>query len=144
MPPGAVLYEAGEDAKFVAIVAFGSLELVAAARQCADGASALRSLEKGERTFQLGPDGRIRAEDLTFLWETFIEMDKDQSGSIDLDEFHHAMRKLGKTRISKKKAASMFRKVDTDDSGEIDFDEFVQAFTDGGAKVDEEDKEFDC
>ena len=61
-----------------------------------------------------------------------------------VDEFYRAMHKLGKRRISKKKAASMFRKVDTDDSGEIDFDEFVDAFTAGGAKVDEEDKEFDC
>ena len=57
---------------------------------------------------------------------------------------YNAMRKLGKRRISKKKAASMFHKVDVDDSGEIDFDEFVQAFTAGGAKQDEEDNEYEC
>ena len=107
-------------------------------------ASTLKLLERNVQTMRPGPDGKLSAEDLGILRETFIEMDTDKSGSIDIDEFYNAMRKLGKRRISKKKAATMFHKVDVDDSGEIDFDEFVDAFTAGGAKVDEEDKEFDC
>ncbi len=53
----------------------------------------------------------------------FSIYDDDRSGTLDEEEFSHALGVLG---FDMDEAASMFREIDRDGSGEISFEEFEQ------------------
>lgn len=60
---------------------------------------------------------------------SFMEIDKDRSGSIDEKELFEVMQKvskaLGATPPSKADVKAMMKKVDKDKSGTVDFDEYL-------------------
>ena len=62
----------------------------------------------------------ISADDINRLYTCFLEIDRDGSGEISLDEFYSHF------RIQRSKFADMsFSLLDEDGSGEIDFREFI-------------------
>lgn len=57
----------------------------------------------------------------------FREIDCEDGGTIDADEFYNQLTSKN-CKISKKKLEEAFRNADDDDSGELDFDEFKKLF----------------
>ncbi len=77
---------------------------------------------QGEDAVQTFRKLKIRDDDVNHLFSKFLEIDKDFSGEIDLDEFYRYF-KLSRTPF----ADRVFSIMDEDGSGEIDFREFVIA-----------------
>ena len=62
-------------------------------------------------------------------WKLFSGYDRDNDGSLTLDEFTNAVRKDGKMNaavMSDKELAQLFRAVDVDQSGQIDIQELTE------------------
>ena len=57
------------------------------------------------------------------LKDAFKIFDKDGDGTIDVDEFMHAMSSMGE-RLSKKEVKALMAEVDKDGNGKIDINEF--------------------
>ena len=85
-------------------------------------------------TWDQNGDGRLDLDEyVTFvsdrLRRTFEEIDTDMTGTIDLNELRHVMRRLGTARqLTDREVRSMFAEVDANRSGEIDFEEFSNFF----------------
>jgi len=73
--------------------------------------------------------------ELTKLKSTFVALDKDNSGSITLNELRNL---LAKYNMSDEEAAKVFEGVDVDDSGEIQLTEFLAATMEATCKIDRE------
>jgi len=67
-------------------------------------------------------------EQLEELRETFDYNDRDQDGSIELDEFIDMLDEL-EANMSEEEAKVGFQDIDTNDDGLIDFKEFVAWWT---------------
>jgi len=67
-------------------------------------------------------------EQLEELRETFDYNDRDQDGSIELDEFIDMLDEL-EASMSEEEAKVGFQDIDTNDDGLIDFKEFVAWWT---------------
>ncbi|KAH8068469.1 hypothetical protein JL721_6607 [Aureococcus anophagefferens] len=61
------------------------------------------------------------------LREVFDSIDVDGGGTLDLEEFTQAYRKLLFDDLTDRQIALVFRDTDVDGSGEVDFEEFVEA-----------------
>ena len=59
--------------------------------------------------------------------EVFDSIDIDGGGTLDLEEFTQAYRKLLFDDLTDRQIALVFRDTDVDGSGEVDFEEFVEA-----------------
>ncbi len=67
-------------------------------------------------------------EQLEELREAFEYNDRDQDGSIELDEFVTMLDEL-EAEMSQQEAVTGFQDIDTNDDGLVDFDEFVAWWT---------------
>lgn len=67
-------------------------------------------------------------EQLEELRETFDYNDRDEDGSIELDEFIDMLDEL-EANMSEEEAKVGFQDIDTNDDGLIDFKEFVAWWT---------------
>lgn len=67
-------------------------------------------------------------EQLEELRETFDYNDRDEDGSIELDEFIDMLDEL-EANMSEEEAKVGFQDIDTNDDGLIDFKEFVSWWT---------------
>ena len=75
-------------------------------------------------------------EQLEHYQRSFRELDVDDSGTVDVDEFSALFKKLG-MKMSKREVRTIISEVDVDNSGEIEFNEFLlvmKHLSDGGAK----------
>eukprot|EP01043_Picozoa_sp_COSAG02_P002582 COSAG02_NODE_60_length_43475_cov_59.494582_10_plen_3160_part_00 len=66
----------------------------------------------------LEPD---RSAELRRVWTA---VDKDGSGSLDLEELREVLRMMGRDKITQRGLEAAMKEIDKDDSGDIDFDEF--------------------
>ena len=79
-------------------------------------------------------DGRLDFEEYSAfifnrLQRTFRDIDKDNTGTIDINELRDVLRRLGTVRqVTDREIRAMFAKVDTNENGEIDFEEFSNFF----------------
>ena len=61
------------------------------------------------------------------LRHVFRKFDMDKSGSIDKEEFHHAIRSM-RLGLSQRQIDRLWTKVDADGSGDISYEEFITKF----------------
>jgi Ca2+-binding EF-hand superfamily protein len=66
--------------------------------------------------------------------EVFNELDKDDSGMLDQNEFQNLCNRVGLS-LNKIQADVLFREVDKNGSGELDFEEFFEWYTTNGFKI---------
>ncbi|ONM19937.1 calcium dependent protein kinase2 [Zea mays] len=70
--------------------------------------------------------GCLSEEEITGLKEMFKNIDKDNSGTITLDELKHGLAKHG-PKLSDSEMEKLMEAADADGNGLIDYDEFVTA-----------------
>ena len=59
--------------------------------------------------------------------ETFLKFDKNNNGSIDVEELHAVMESLGKT-LSEKELKDVLDASDANENGKLEFNEFLAMY----------------
>jgi len=78
-----------------------------------------KALGKGESVQAM--DGQLREK----LKAKFRALDKNNDGSLTINELRELLMKSSKSRLSESEVRALFRQADKDKNGRIDFDEFV-------------------
>ncbi|KAL6870986.1 hypothetical protein ACP4OV_014834 [Aristida adscensionis] len=71
--------------------------------------------------------GCLSEEEITGLKEMFKNMDKDNSGTITLEELKNGLARQGTTKLSDTEIQQLMEAADADGNGLIDYEEFVTA-----------------
>lgn len=81
---------------------------------------------------------QMKPEELADLEQAFIEMDTNNDGTLNAEEFAEGMKRAG-IPLAYEEAIAIFEKIDTDGSGAMDYSEFVAAMMDSSRAGREND-----